>query len=514
MQDINSLKRMALSVAISTAPKRRQELFSICPKTTFNGLSNDYQLGKFFAKDLTTENFGDIAKATGIDPVTLVELSGEDETFRPLSEHLVRLLSAQLTAAQASGGDVTPWAVAIARIVEAVPQGIEDRKPLFMTGFDLVNEAVTVKRLIGKIIERGCTGQLFGPSGDGKSFIALDMLIAIATGRKWNGIQCEQGLVLYFAGEGHNGIKRRLKASSSHNGNPDLSLFNVSRSIISFDDSSLRQVGTEVKALEDRTGQKVVFFVIDTLARHLNGDENSTQHMSEFIRLVDGLRDSFPDSTALICHHTGNNAEANGRSRGSSALKAAMDFEIQCLSGVLTFTKLKDGEPPPPVEFKLQVVDLGHDADGEPITSCVPVYGERSSKNRQTKIIKLTATEDYLLKLITKMTGQSAKEIRDEYVLRMVDFSDKDTKADTPRRNFDRAVKSLIEKDKIFVDGLFIRVGHSDNFGQRPDMSGNLSDGHGHTPLRECPNVQDLSGQEFLVMAHDEFDFTEMELPL
>ena len=88
-------------------------------------------------------------------------------------------------------------------------------KPLFVSATDMIAEVVRIKKLIGRLIERGCTGQLFGPSGDGKSFVALDMSMSIATGGYWNGIQCEKGLVIYFAGEGYNGIKRRVKAWST-----------------------------------------------------------------------------------------------------------------------------------------------------------------------------------------------------------------------------------------------------------------------------------------------------------
>ena len=396
-------------------------------------------------------------------------------------------------------------------------------KPLFITGYDLINEAIVVKKLIGRVIERGCTGQIFGPSGDGKSFIAVDMLIAIAIGGKWNGIQCEQGLVLYFAGEGHNGIKRRLKASSSHNGNPDLSLFNVSRSVISFDDSSLRQVVTEVRALEEHAGQKVAFIVIDTLARHLNGDENSTQHMSEFIRLVDGLRYSFPDSTALIVHHTGNNAEANGRSRGSSALKAAMDFEIQCMSGTLTFTKLKDGEPPPPVEFKLQVVDLGYDADGEPVTSCVPVYGEKSAKNRQQADKPLTKSNRTLFGIIEKHETGEIEDIRPIFYEREHHrLCDPGTKQDTLKKSFARAIEFLCDTGAATREGSILKTRQRDKAGQIAILSRHANGTFLSPPLYKgeiVPHVSRVSevvkieSEDAEFIPDNEFFFDGQEVP-
>lgn len=315
----------------------------------------------------------------------------------------------------------------------------------FVCASEILLQTVEPRKLIGKVIERGCTGQLFGPSGDGKTFLALDLLLAVGTGGIWNGNQCEQGIVLYFAGEGHTGLKRRIKAWHRHHGEPDLSSVHLSRSVISFDVAGMRRVVSEVKALESATDKQVALIVVDTLARHLQGDENSTRDMSEFVRAVDGLRDAFPESTAIIIHHTGNDAEKQGRSRGSSALKAAVEYEMQCLKGFLTFIKNKDGALPPPIEFKLVPVQIGTDKDGEPITSCIVQYGERSEMNRE---VCMTATERQLLELVNSHPDILSGDLRSV-------FYDKrreripDVKTNTLKNAFLRAFQGLIVKGKI-----------------------------------------------------------------
>lgn len=60
-----------------------------------------------------------------------------------------------------------------------------------------------------------------------------------------------------------------------------------------------------------------------------------------------------------------------------------MDFEIHCDKGFLTFTKMKDAEPPEPVPFRLRPVPIGETADGETLTSCVVEYGERSAVHKE-----------------------------------------------------------------------------------------------------------------------------------
>ena len=323
------------------------------------------------------------------------------------------------------------------------------RTPLFISATDMLARRVEINPLLGRAIERGCTGQLFGPSGHGKTFVVLDMALAVGTGGMWNGYQCELGIVLYSAGEGHAGLGRRIKAWSTHNGHPDLSNVNVSASVVPFDAEGIGAVIAEARKLEVRAGP-VALIVVDTLARHIVGDENSTRDMGDFVRGVDGLRDAFPGSTAIIVHHTGNNAENAFRSRGSSALKAAMDFEIRCSDGQLTFTKAKDAEALPPVDFKLMPVEVGRDEDGEQITSCVVTYGERSAKNRQEKGVKLSPGEKTLLNIITR--PMTVDDARAEYVRNKTAF-DEGVKLNTVRRAYSRTLESLVEKGEVFVNG-------------------------------------------------------------
>ena len=283
-----------------------------------------------------------------------------------------------------------------AELAPGEPAGDPESKPLFICANELINRVTKIYPLIGKIIQRNQTGEVFGPSGEGKSLVVDAMGFAVGTGGEWNGNQCEKGLVVFFKGEGHFGTELRMKALHKHNGCPDMSNVYISRTTIGLDAKTIRQVITEVRAIEEATGQKVALIVIDTLARHIEGDENDTQAMTEFIKSVDGLRDAFPGASAIIVHHTGHSNDNRHRSRGSSALKAAMDFEILCDNGTLAFTKVKDGDKPPSTKFKIVPVEVGIDEDGEPITSCVVTYGERSAK-QEAAVDALTGKETQAL---------------------------------------------------------------------------------------------------------------------
>lgn len=64
--------------------------------------------------------------------------------------------------------------------------------------------------LVHRYLEKDTLAVVFGPPGKGKSFIALDLSCCIATDTAFHGLPVAQGAVFYIAGEGHNGIARRL----------------------------------------------------------------------------------------------------------------------------------------------------------------------------------------------------------------------------------------------------------------------------------------------------------------
>ena len=333
-------------------------------------------------------------------------------------------------------------------------------KRLFITPSQLQNNQRKTDSLVGNLIRQGTTGQIFGPSEAGKTFISLDLALSIATGKDWNGYKCHQGLVAYCVGEGWSGFRNRIKAWETANDNPDVNLFHASQNVISFEGTELKVVADELKLYEQETGHKVALIVIDTLARHIEGDENSSSEISKFINKVDGLRGNFPGSSAIIVHHSGHGH--GGRARGSSALKAAMDFEINCNKNALTFTKMKDGAKPDPIDFKLDVVEVGTDANGDPVTSCVVNYGkkpEHSSKKTRTGSPKLSDIESIAVKGLVLASvkcqfvadgkyGADLKTWRSAfYELRKE--QDEDIPQGTLKTSFSRAMESLLELGHI-----------------------------------------------------------------
>jgi hypothetical protein len=107
--------------------------------------------------------------------------------------------------------------------------------------------------------------------------------------------------------------------------------------------------------------------VIDTMSRHLpaDADENSARDVNAFINAVDYLKNRF-QCVVMVIHHSGKSNKE--QSRGSSAIKGALDWEFKVAPGEIKFTKQKEGELPAPMGFQLISVDLGNG-----VNSAVPV---------------------------------------------------------------------------------------------------------------------------------------------
>ena len=224
--------------------------------------------------------------------------------------------------------------------------------------------------LIKGYIEENAIAVMYGPPGQGKSFIALDVSCCIATNTLFHGHEGKSGAVFYIAGEGHNGLARRLRAWAHHNEQDMPELLFVSEAPADLSSStSTASVAQAVQQLADATGEAPVLIVLDTLARNFGGDENSATDIGQFVRNVDSLRRRW-NATVLIVHHSGKDG---GRgARGSSALKGAADAEYEVIRSEqdnlirLIPRKMKDAEEPSPLAFELVAVHI-HDDTGEPI---------------------------------------------------------------------------------------------------------------------------------------------------
>jgi hypothetical protein len=251
---------------------------------------------------------------------------------------------------------------------------ITPRKNIFTHVGDPFMSLKPIDWLVDDYFELDSLAQMFGEPGSGKSFIALSIACAVATGTPWHGKEVKQGAVFYICGEGHAGLLRRFGAWSKEMGIPleNAPLYKSDHQVSLSDRDSAKHLLEDIMLLQEQSQLSPRLIVIDTVARNFGGaDENSTKDMSLFIENVDRFVRIPFKANVLLVHHSGH---TTGRARGSSALKAALDAEYMVEKDedfvVLTPTKMKDAELPPSLTLQFKKVELG-EFDGEVVQSAM-----------------------------------------------------------------------------------------------------------------------------------------------
>lgn len=233
---------------------------------------------------------------------------------------------------------------------------------------EIIAKPSRVRWLIRNELERGVIAVLAGKRGTFKSFVALHWAMRIATAGE---------PVLMVSAEG-SGMDRRtlawLKTHSPRTDASSLPIYAIERRV---DFNSFEGIGAVMEEIA-RLDIKPAMIVIDTLSKNSGGlDENDNSEVKEFIGRIDvGLRTPL-DATVLIVAHTGHGDQT--RARGASALEADTDaaYIVQKHSeGMVSVSRerFKDAAELPPLNYQVQVVDLGYCDDyGEPVTSCALV---------------------------------------------------------------------------------------------------------------------------------------------
>ena len=117
--------------------------------------------------------------------------------------------------------------------------------------------------LIKSVLPKAELGILFGASGSGKTFVALDLAFSIARGIAWRNRRTTRGKVVMIAAEGGSGLGKRAEAYAQFHGFdlrsvPELQVITAAPNFLDSDDIS--EVIAEIKNLGD-----VDLIVTDTL---------------------------------------------------------------------------------------------------------------------------------------------------------------------------------------------------------------------------------------------------------
>lgn len=253
-------------------------------------------------------------------------------------------------------------------------------------GDQLSTEFEAPNELVENLMTIGSTTVVYGDSNSGKTFWALSVAAAIATGAECYGRKTDPGLVVYLACEAPGSIRSRLQAIKRFYGCEleNLAMIPVPLNFYNGETDS-SDVIEAIREIERIKGKPVRLVIADTLARMSAGaNENSGEDMGpvmarfEQVCLATG-------AAMMIIHHNGKDA-AKG-ARGWSGIRAHIDTEIEVSEkeGIRSASVTKQRELPGKGEaiyFKLEIIEMGETKFGGQATTCVAVPDEESSERK------------------------------------------------------------------------------------------------------------------------------------
>lgn len=306
----------------------------------------------------------------------------------------------------------------------------------------------------GILLEKVPVVAMYGTPKSGKTFLALDLGLSVASGVDWHGRRVKKQRVVYLAGECGRGLIRRAKAWSVARGVPLDTMDNfhrVSHAVVLDDPQQRRELIEELT----RDGEPLGLLIVDTVSRCMVGDENSTADMSRFVRACDELHQR-TGATVMLVHHAGKD-QSRGM-RGSNVLLGAVDLELRVKREgdvtTLEATAARDQEPFEPLRFELRWTDTGHMTDdleniGAPVPRLLDGPAEKPLSDR----------EQTALDLLTWEAGSSGGSIAiSTWRNSVVEALFKDTSKASTRVLFKRIRDELERRKLVIVDGEMVRL--------------------------------------------------------
>lgn len=322
---------------------------------------------------------------------------------------------------------------------------------------ELLSKKVSREWIIKPLIPRRGIGQIYGGSGSGKSFLAIDITCRVASTPEgdrgeWFGFKTTHCPVVYLALEGEDGIRNRFDACIRHHGYRVEDLLDVL--IFSEEQFDIRKP-EDLQALVDVVPSGALV-IIDTMVQSSPGaDQNSSADMSTIMDNAKALHKAI-DGFVMLVAHTGKD-ESLGAA-GWQGQKNNCDVQLQVERSFSLRSwharKVKDDRDDYAGNFNLEVVNLGIDDDGDAITSCAVEKSDDVIVESSRKLSKGVA-----LALSTFI--ETAKETDSKYVhesdWRAHFHAKKGNTNDDPQKSkqakdkaFARARDTLLEMNKVF----------------------------------------------------------------
>lgn len=260
--------------------------------------------------------------------------------------------------------------------------------------------------LIEGLFEANSLVMVAGPPKSYKSFMALDWMMCMATGRKWCGRVTVPAKVLYVLGEGKASLLKRIQAWTNFFEITPEEVGKLKQNFrVSFEvpQMAMKASVDNLLATLSQEGFCPSVIVVDTLARSFVGmDENSQKDAGVWVESADRLRQL--GYTVIFLHHTAKNTDFGHRYRGSSAFMGAVDTAMVMYNEggrartVLKVTDQKDHDEGEPMSFQRTIVRTSQEDEGSVVLTPVANLDDRftAEGRREEELLKtILANESF-----------------------------------------------------------------------------------------------------------------------
>jgi hypothetical protein len=308
---------------------------------------------------------------------------------------------------------------------------------------------------------------IWGPPKCGKSFWAADLGMHIALGRDYRGHRVQQATVVYVALEGRHGFPARVEAFRRHHNVDNAPFYLLTASLDLVAKSSQLIAAIKAQLGEDLPGA----LFLDTLNRSLVGSESKDEDMARFLAAAESVALEL-SCAVVIVHHCGIDAS---RPRGHTSLSGAVESQLAVKRDsdhniIVTVQLAKDFEEGSEITSRLERVELGIDADGDPITSCVVVPADNVKPSQQQR--KVRGAKKVVLDVLQKAINEAGFPPTSNHIppnTRTISIEQWRTfvyqatitesdKPDSQRKAFVRAVSCLLEANLIGKWGDYVWI--------------------------------------------------------
>jgi hypothetical protein len=243
----------------------------------------------------------------------------------------------------------------------------------------------------------------YGESQSGKSFSAFDLAVHVATGQDFNDKRVKKGGVIYCFVEKGGGARVRMQAFQQFHNLPDeLPFIALTRRFDIFNDpDEVKRLAEECKLLAAEWDVSLDVIVIDTHDKATPGaNEIEKRDVSTILDRYEKLIE-LTGAGVWVIHH----ANASGNLRGSlilyNAIETVISITPQEIKGYgptrdqdnrqirrAVVKKQSEGEAGYAWDFVLKVVEVGKNAHGEAITSCIVVPPNGGTASEGPRMLK------------------------------------------------------------------------------------------------------------------------------